>query len=492
MNPRPFSLPAVRLHWPQADFEYYYARLLPIGLVAGTALVSVGLAYVMVNLSPAFALLGLLAVPAGIILVVRPDLGLLLVVFAIPMENFNEFGGGLSVLKLLSVVVFGGAIVHFLIFRRNDSLVGAPQNWAIGLFLMAVILSNFVAIDPPVTIDRTFKLLRVLSLYLVVVNVVRTETDLRRLVWVFLISGFVCALYGLYGYYFDRTLLDTEGRVTGTMDDPNEFAAAMTARLPLTLCLLSAEKHRLRKSLLLVGAGIIIWSITLSGSRGGLLALGLSLILFVLLQKNKAAWLAIAGTVVLVVLTAMPLGLKQRVGLVPSNGQGSDSSVERRTTYQVYGIQLFREHPILGVGLDGFAEAYARSEYRFLQAGHVKRIAHNTYLEIVVGTGLVGLVPFVLLLGLSLFTSWKLAGCRARYSYLASVSLGLFAGIAGYSLACFFLSQQYEKTPWLLIAMIVIVLQFVSTADRQSSFLTVVRPRTALHVVSPNAITHCL
>jgi putative inorganic carbon (HCO3(-)) transporter len=471
----PSPLLAAGRRWLQADFDYYYDRMLPVGLVAITLLFTTGLTYGMVNFSPALAFLGLLAIPAGILLVTRPDLGLLLVVFAIPFENFNEISGkSLSVLKILSIVVFGAATIHFFVFRRKDKLVGAPQNWLIGIFLIAIILSNFVAIDPPVTQDRTFKMLRVISMYVVAINVIRTQRSFKSLIWVFLVSGFLCALYGVYGYYFDPASLDTEGRVTGTMDDPNEFAAAMVARLPLALYLLQAEKGHFRRLVLLGGIGVTAYGITLAGSRGGLLALGLALVFFILLQRRKIVWLIPTGFIVVVMLITMPVSLQQRVGLMPSEkDDGSDSSAERRMTYQVFGWELFHEYPILGVGLDGFSEAYSHSEYRFLVVSGEQRLAHNMYLEIGIGTGLIGLTPFVLLLAWSLWASWRLTRHRELDPFLANISGGLFAGLAGFLLACVFLSEQYEKSLWLLIAMVVIAQQVVSAAERQLSALTV-------------------
>jgi probable O-glycosylation ligase (exosortase A-associated) len=461
----PYSSTVIHSRWMRGSLEHL-AKLLPIGLLLGGVLFSVGLSYVMVHVSPALALLGLLAIPAGILLVTRPYLGLLLIVLVIPLEDFNELSGGVSLFKLLSAIVFGGTAVHFLVFRRKDRLASAPENWLIGLFLLAAILSNFTVIAPPVTLDRTLRLIYVLSLYLVAINVIRTEKDLRYLVWAFLASGLICVSYGFYGHFLGRAAADSGARLTGTMDDPNEFAGAVVARLPLALCLLRVEKHWLKRLLLLVGAGMMICGIIMTWSRGGLLALVWALALFVLRQKRKLAWLIIVGIIILAVLATMPSSLRARMDVMFSNEQGADTSLMRRMTYQIYGRKLFYQHPILGIGFSRFSEAYARSEYRFLQ-GPGKQVAHNTYLEILVGTGLMGFVPFMSLLVTALSTTWKLARHEEKYPYRAHVSAGLFAGLGGYLLSSLFLSQQYEKTLWLLIAMVVMVRRLANSSDRQ-------------------------
>ncbi len=467
-----FSLPIRRSYWLWSNFEYLYARLLPIGLVLGTLLVSVGLAYMLVNFSPALAFGAVLAIPIGVLLIVRPNFGLLVVVFAIPLQDFNQFGDGLSVFKLLSLAVFGGAIGHFLIFRRRDSLVGAPQNWVIIFFVFIIFLSNFVAIDLPATLDRTFKMLRVLSLYLVAINIVQSEKDLKYLVFIFFISGMMSALYGIYTFYLAPSLLNVDGRLTGTMGDPNQFAASMIARLPLMLSLLVVEKHRQKQLFLLLGAGIMVYAVTLTGSRGGLLSMGLSFILFAFLQKNRGVWLTVLVIASIVGLVAMPLSMKQRVGLVKSDAPDRlGNSTDRRESYQIFGWQLAQQNPILGVGLRGFTEAYAHSEYRFLQGDSEGRVAHNTYLEIVTGTGFVGLTGFLLLLGTSMFMAWKFTRYRNNYPYLGNVAVGLFAGQGGFFLSILFLSEQYSKTLWLLIALVVMVQNIINTAEHQRLLL---------------------
>jgi len=459
-----YNIPlAARVRQQLAEFEYSFSRLLAVaGLVAGTILLSISLAYILANFSPVMAVLFVFAVPAGIILVTRPQLGLLLVIFALSFEELSNSGPGVSSLKLLSVVVFGGAVVHFLIFRRKESLVHTPQNWLIFLFIMVALLSNFVALDASRTLDGTERLIRVLTLYIIVINLVHSPKGLRYLIWIFLISGFISAVWGL----LDPA--QAGQRLYGTMGQPNNFAIEMVPRLPLLLGLLRVEKGVLKRGFLLTMLVVITYGLMLSGSRGGLIAAGCALIMFVLTQENKIVWFALVIIISITGLIAMPTPIKQRVGLVSANsGDELGNSTDRRETYQIYGFQLWQENPILGVGLDGFAEAYTQSEYRFLQKNATKRVAHNTYLEIAVGTGTVGLIVFLSLLGWSLYTAWKYAGYFNRYPLIASISAGLFAGQGGYFVGILFGSRQYEKSLWLLIALPVVVQALINAAEQR-------------------------
>jgi O-antigen ligase len=142
-------------------------------------------------------------------------------------------------------------------------------------------------------------------------------------------------------------------------------------------------------------------------------------------------------------------------------------------TYQIYGLDLFRQYPLLGVGLDGFAEAYAQSDYRFLIHTRDLRVAHNSYLEIAAGTGLIGLIPFLAILGFAIVSAWKYSHLKyyAYSSFLASASAGLFAALGGYYLGMLFGSRQYEKTFWFLLALPIIVQVLINIRMKQGETL---------------------
>jgi O-antigen ligase len=188
-----------------------------------------------------------------------------------------------------------------------------------------------------------------------------------------------------------------------------------------------------------------------------------------LTQQNKLFWVSLVSLIMVVGLSVMPMQIKHRVGLTSTAGGEKElgNSTDRRETYQVYGLKLWQKNPILGVGFDGFAEAYSRSEYRFLQKNATQRVAHNTYLEILVGTGLVGFIPFIALLIWSLYKTWTYAGYGKVSPYVAAISAGLFAAQGGYFIIILFGSRQYDKTLWLLIALSVVVQILIEAAKRQ-------------------------
>ncbi|MFT3894511.1 MAG: O-antigen ligase family protein [Anaerolineales bacterium] len=383
----------------------------------------------------------------------------MIVILVLPLEEFN-IDGGFSVIKFLSIIVFGCAILNYIIYKPHEPLVRSSQNTIILIFLLVALISVFVALDPTRVLERMAKLLRVVALYFFTINLIRSEKHFRIALWLFIIGGVLCTLYG----FFDPAQVGQ--RFQGALGQPNGYALTMTPRIPIALALMNVEKNFWKKLSLLIMGAFISYGIILSGSRGGLLAVSLALILFLLFQKNKIVWFAATTLIFVIGYLVMPEEIKLRVGLTDTPASSDlGNSTDRRLTYQVYGMDLFQEHPVLGIGLDGFAEAYAQSEYRFLIHTRDLRVAHNTYLEIATGTGVVGLIPFLGILLSALFTAWKYS--RGKYVYLnlslAILSTGLFAALGGYYLGMLFGSRQYEKTFWFLLALPIVV-DFIITS----------------------------
>jgi O-antigen ligase len=429
------------------------SHLLLAGVIVSSIIIAIASSYILVNISPVFALASLLAIPAVILFFFKPEIGLMMLILILPLEELNV-SGGFSAIKMISVIVFGCAILNYIIYRPHEPLVRSPQNGLILLFILVALVSVFVAIDPGRVLERMTKLLRVVALYFFTLNLIRSEKYLRLGLWLFVIGALLSTLYG----FFDPAQVGQ--RFEGALGQPNGYALTMTPRIPIALALIMIEKKLWKKILLAIMIAFISYGIILSGSRGGLLSVSLALILFTLFQKNKLVWIAVASLIFIIGISIMPENIKMRIGLTQaSSGVEVDNSTDRRLTYQVYGMDLFKQNPVLGIGLDGFAEAYARSEYRFLVRTRDLRVAHNTYLEIATGTGIMGLIPFIGILLSALALAWKYSqNIYWRISpELVILSTSIFAALGGYYLGMMFGSRQYEKTFWLLLALPVIL-----------------------------------
>ena len=91
-------------------------------------------------------------------------------------------------------------------------------------------------------------------------------------------------------------------------------------------------------------------------------------------------------------------------------------------------------------------------------------VAHDTYLEVLAEGGVPGLALFLAIIGFSLGCmrrAW-LAFRRSRDHNMELLTYGLFAGLVGLLVASFFLSEEYNKQLYVLLAMGPVLLKLAS------------------------------
>jgi O-antigen ligase len=266
------------------------------------------------------------------------------------------------------------------------------------------------------------------------------------------------------------------GRATGTIGDPNELAAALVVGLALATAF--AVNRHIRGSLRAVSAGsatLCLLGILLSLSRGGLLGVGAGLLIAVLVGGRwRRRVLAVCGAVAVlgVGYFAFLASLPARERVLNVSGGGGTGRLDLWTV----GLRMIGAHPVRGVGSGQFANS---SVHYLLQPGVIERgdfilstpkVAHNTYLNIVSELGLVGGALFLLILVLCVSSLW-LAISRVRRDgdeRLEILLRGLLVGMGGYFVTLMFISENYAKLLWILLALGPTLLAVVSVPPRSA------------------------
>jgi O-antigen ligase len=124
------------------------------------------------------------------------------------------------------------------------------------------------------------------------------------------------------------------------------------------------------------------------------------------------------------------------------------------------GWQVFSGHPLVGVGIGNFQVVEA---HYVLTPGSISRIAyltdvpyfvHNTYLQLLAESGMIGLLGFLLVTGACMRAAWLAAARfdrlgRADYADLARAVL---MGTIGMLVALFFITDGDDTRLWVLLA----------------------------------------
>jgi O-antigen ligase len=276
---------------------------------------------------------------------------------------------------------------------------------------------------------------------------------------IWLVAAFVAAstLSAVYGLVVSVPTGD-EGRLGGSLGEPNELAAVLVAGIVLAVGLAMVVRGLLLRLGLIVAAGTCLLSTFLTLSRGGLIALAVAMVALVFVAgrwRSAATALAVVALAALVGFFAFVATPEQR-GRVTEVGTGSG-----RSDIWTVGWRMVQGNPGIGVGVGQFQLS---SVHYLIKPGAIQRsdliidtpkVAHNIYLQVLAELGIVGFVPFVLILGFGLACCLGAARAfeRRRDLGMELMSRAVFVALVGILAADFFVSQQFSKQLWLLLGL---------------------------------------
>jgi O-antigen ligase len=224
------------------------------------------------------------------------------------------------------------------------------------------------------------------------------------------------------------------GWVYGPYVNHNHYAGLMEmlVPIPLVLSLTKLASGKIR-SAAAATAAVMVVTIFLSGSRGGMLAIIAELlILAVLLIKQKrglrtAIAIGVFLTIVVGLLVWVGGGeLSKRIASVGPSHSELSSDVRRYINRD--GLRMFVKRPVLGWGLGTFPVVYP--QFRTFYTNFFVNQAHNDYLQLLVEMGLLGFGTMVWFL-VTLYTRSikKIGNWTSEIS--GAVALACVLGLSG-------------------------------------------------------------
>jgi len=188
------------------------------------------------------------------------------------------------------------------------------------------------------------------------------------------------------------------GWIYGSYVNHNHYAGLMELLTPFPIVLAVSRFSDGSRRLIVAGlAALMAGSIFLSGSRGGMLAFCAELIVLavLLLRSRQGNWknaLMMGGVLLLVIGFLVWLGgneLTHRLVSIHSEAR-SEITGGMRVDIDRDGLRMFLKRPLLGWGLGTFPVVYP--QFRSFYTTFFVNQAHNDYLQLLVETGLVGLL----------------------------------------------------------------------------------------------------
>jgi O-antigen ligase len=189
------------------------------------------------------------------------------------------------------------------------------------------------------------------------------------------------------------------GWIYGPYVNHNHYAGMMEMLVPIPLIVaLSKQAAPNVRAVAGGAAALMLGTIFLSGSRGGMLAIVAELVMLVALlikQKRSLRTAVFAGVFLAIVVGLLAwIGGSELSQRIATAGPGhSELANDIRAYINRDGLRMFLKKPVLGWGLGTFPIVYP--EFRTFYTNFFVNAAHNDYLQLLVEMGLLGFATMV-------------------------------------------------------------------------------------------------
>ena len=315
-------------------------------------------------------------------------------------------------------------------------------------------ITSFSALAPDIVWNEWSRVSKTFLMVLVTILVLNTERDLKRLIWVLVLS------LGFFGFKGGLFTLISGGsyRVWGPdgsyIGENNALALALVMAVPMIWYLRLQAENRWMRHALEILAALCIVSAAGSYSRGAMLGMAGMLGLLWLKSRHKLSTGLGIALVVPLVFFAMPDAWTDRMVSVENYQQ--DGSALGRINAWKFAIQVASTH-IFGGGFLAFHPVlfliYAPNPTDF-------HVAHSIYFQVLGEHGYIGLALYLSVL----FATWHTASriikqCsnNPELKWMSDLAAMCQVSMVGYMLGGAFLSLAYYDFFYYVIAALVIM-----------------------------------
>ena len=384
------------------------------------------------------------------------------VVYFRPYELFPALADLTSLAKWLAIITLVVFLPSQLVVEGNITTRGREVNLVL-LLTLATFISVPLAISPTEAWDHFSEYMKVVVMFVVMVNVVRSEKRLRLMLLLALVASMVMSIAALSDYRAGRLLVGGErikGVIGGLFDNPNDLALHLVTMVPIAVGL--ALSSRLPKRIIYGVCSILMLSaVIVTFSRGGFLGLAAAIMVLAwkLGRKNRALVITVLLAGIIAFFTIAPAEYGGRLATIWGGDATGSATARQQLFWRSARVAL--RYPLFGVGIGNF-------HFRSLR----EQVSHNAYTQVASEVGLAALVCYVLFM---VFPLKKLRQIereaadeksRRRFYYL---SIGLQASLVAYMVSSFFASVAFLWYVYYLVGYSVCVVRIYEAVAIQPS-----------------------
>lgn len=345
----------------------------------------------------------------------------------------------------------------------------------VALFALLAVVNIPLAMSPAdawQTFSGTF--IRCLVMFVVLVNVVRTEARLKGLLYLAIGAAVLLSIGAINEYRYGLATVEgyrVSGRGVGIFGNTNDMALFVVTVLPITVALFLVSRRKIGKILFGALAALMVAAVVLSYSRGAFLGLVVVLVFFAMKLGRRHRFAITAAILVLSIaflfLAPGDYGVRLLSIFIPSLDPVQSADARRGELFR--SLYTAVRHPFFGIGMGNYAS----------QVSLRGIVTHNAYTEVAAELGLAAFACYTMFIVSPLRKLGQIVRdtfngrANSRYYYLA---LGLQASLIAYMVTSFFLSVAFLWYVYYLVGYAVCLRRIY---ESETGKAVVVEPRKA-------------
>lgn len=425
------------------NFYYFFAALLILGILFSY----------LISMRFEVALIATAIIALLIIFYQRTDIGLNITTTAILAGQLvkiplGEEGGGSGI--ILTDLLVPLLVVTWLTKKiiNGEKIIKKSAITPYLIIFLGLALASFAGglwfLESPsqalISLLYSVRLISYSFLYFVGLDVFRQDTKVRSFKITLLITFLLFALLGILQLeYFPKLgflSIINQGwdphvrRLFSTFLDPNFAGAFLSIGAIFVLSLLFYVRN-MEKKLILIALFIIqLYALVLTYSRSSYLLFTVSLIVFALMRSKKLLIFLLVA--IIITFTQYPRAFERIQDI--TNFEQTDESANQRLISWERSFEVIQDYLIFGIGYNTYR--FAQIKYGFIEDEETTSLSgagsDSSLLTILVTTGSIGLISFLLFYLASIKQAWvlckkHLAPDRNAFGFtLFAVLIGLF------------------------------------------------------------------
>jgi O-antigen ligase len=366
----------------------------------------------------------------------------------------------------------------FILFSMVSMFADKKRHWAsdpankwMVLFFIVILLSCFNAYEPSTSYANLNRFYTWFVIYFLIINIVYTKERFFIFLAIFSIASFkisfsLALTWAKRGFSFASW---------GLMGPPGFFQNS--GELAIQMCVFFAISYRVMESLrshvskpkfFILALMPITSAMVVMGasSRGGQIALVFQLFVMFwrqIFRPKIFLGIVLAGALIFVLI---PPEQKARF-----SAAGQDRTSEQRLLYWAHGMEMIKEHPVLGVGYFNFIPYYYTHYSKDMLYPYVE-LPHNIFIQVGTDAGLTGLFVFLMLIGRTFSVNRatkKLASRDQQLQFYDNCARGLNMAMIGFLVAGQFVTVTYYPFIWINLSFAVALKRVVELQVEETS-----------------------